>query len=299
MLRLTILLLTAAFLPASNAVFAQIPPSAPADAVKTNAADLKWHSIALRHTSPSNVLERMNWKMTTLLDPYAKNQVPPPAPTEANLPEGVARLFALTSNNSLLFYATEAGYKTCREVAAALDIAPRQVKTKLFLVAIPLSSSQTIDLSHPKQDLLQLHKANALFFQPSPATANNYTTDTFDNDATASIPFMLPSRASPFFPDSLPMNGNYLTDIPALSITPHINSDTSIIFSLDFRKLAPAPGPMFPNQPMTIVHTVSNSEMTAYDVTPCFPSNSYRKLLFVTLTILSPAAESNTIKTTP
>ena len=279
-------LLLATLLLAPTALSAQMPPSAPANAIRMDAANLQWHRIILRHMLSSDVFQRMGWK-TEILDPFAKNQSLP-TQAEANLPEGVAKIFALQSNNSLVVYTTEAGYKICREITAALDIAPQRVKIKTLLA---VTSHQAIDLSDPTQAILQLHKANAEFYQPTPVLT--------DNDTPVTGQFVPPFRVGDRFWVSPPMNGSYLVAIPVLCVTPHINSDGSITFSLDFSKVASTPNPAFPNQPTTIIHTVSNGEMAAYDVTRYFPPSDYRRLLFVTLTVLSPVPDNDYFTATP
>lgn len=296
MIRLGALLLTAALLFRPLAALAQSP--APANAANINAITPKWHTVILRHSTPSSVMEQMNWKMT-MFDPFAKSQHLPLSPAEANFPEGVTQIFPLTSNNSLLLSATEAGYKTCLEIISVLDAAPRQVTMKLLLVAVPSSSKQKIDLSHPNQAVLQLRKTNAFFCEPSQTTGNTYTTDIFDNNVTTTTPFVLPFHGGLFSPDSPPMNGSYLAAASSLCITPHINSDSSITFNLDLAGLISNPDSTVPSQPMTIVHTVSNGEVAAYDVTHFFQTKSYRKLLFVTLTALSPAAGDASVAVAP
>lgn len=238
---------------------AQAPPE--------DAAKYHWHSLVLQHAKPGDILTQMHWEGTG--DAAAKPE----------LPEGVARIFALQSNNSLLISATDEGFQQVKRIVSALDIAPKQVQLKTLFAAIPASQKLTLDLADPLGALLQLQKANAMLYQPPLVTANN--------GEQADIPFEMPlprlERNLP--PWSLLINQatqtNSLEAIPTLRVTARINSDNSVSLMLNSGEPAAAN-----------LRTVPSDGMTAYDVTGLPHSAGYRVFLFVMPTIIGESNDS-------
>ncbi len=116
-------------------------------------SNLQYRTIILQHAHPADILSTMHWQDSKNAD-------------GAKLPDGVNRVFALQSNNSLLVEATPDGYKQLQEIVKTLDIAPQQVKLTARFAEVPLSQKQTFDLSNPNQVLLQMHTVNARFSEP-------------------------------------------------------------------------------------------------------------------------------------
>ena len=128
---------------------------------------LNYRTILLQHANPADILKAMKWGMDEFV---SKTEAAKPLNT--NLPEGVVRIFALRSNNSLLIQATNEGYARVKDIVKTLDIAPLRVQMKVTLAAIPSTLKLTVDLTQPGQALLQLRRTKASFYEPNPLTDN-------------------------------------------------------------------------------------------------------------------------------
>ncbi len=66
---------------------------------------------------------------------------------QAQLPAGVARIFALQSNNSLLVEATPDGYNQVKQIVKILDVAPRQVSVKVEFVTASVTDVDALGVN--------------------------------------------------------------------------------------------------------------------------------------------------------
>ena len=67
--------------------------------------------------------------------------------TQAQLPDGVTKIFALQSNNSLLVYGTVEGYNQVKQVVKILDIKPRQVQIKVEFVTASVTDVDALGIN--------------------------------------------------------------------------------------------------------------------------------------------------------
>jgi hypothetical protein len=264
----------AALLLSPLAASAQMPPIS--DTAKLSVPDIQWRKIALRNIAPLDVLKLMHWE-TVNLDPFKPVQVSQPVdhPTYTKLPDGVNRIFALQSNNSLLLEATEAGYKRVQEIVKTLDIAPQQVKLTVRFVAVPLSQKLTVDLSNPSQALLQMYSAKALFSEPIIETAED------GKSAYFSLPWLHLDQLHEITPSKPP-------EVP---LTPRVNKDNSVTLSLSAKEPTA--------QVLETIRTVSSGEITVYDATLFLSPSRYRVFLFVMPIALSTGTNGGTINIKP
>ena len=289
MLRFFVPLLLATLLLLPTAASAQTPPSTRNTAAEPDANDLHWHRVILRYAAPLDVLKLMHWQneMADMNLFNARKTVSPFVDKQgqgrsaqliyARLPDGVNRIFALQSNNSLLLEATEAGYQRVQEIVKTLDIAAQQVRMTVRFVAVPLSQKQTFDLSNPNQALLQMYNANSLFAKPLCVTTDNR------KPADFALPWLFlnpPTQA-----------GNYLERLPTVRLTPCINQDRSV--TLILKDVGTT------TQVLAVLHTVSSGATTVYDATSWLPPSEYRVFLFVTPTVLSADVNDGAMKTKP
>ena len=186
----------------------------------------------------------------------------------AALPTGVARIFALQSNNSLLIEATPDGYNQVKQIVKILDIAPRQVEIKVEFVTASVADVDNLGINfdlvpYPGLEFgtqngnstistaaaptfLQYATGNlvAQLFQtltrtrgkvvqaPMITTTNNVPADI---EINTQIPFFTTSVVSTGGINNTNQqstNANFLTLQTGLTITPRINSDDSVTMNL-------------------------------------------------------------------
>lgn len=66
---------------------------------------------------------------------------------QAPLPEGVAKIFALQSDNSLVVYATPDGFNQVKQIVRELDVAPRQVQIKVEFVTASVTDVDALGIN--------------------------------------------------------------------------------------------------------------------------------------------------------
>ena len=69
------------------------------------------------------------------------------AGAQAQLPDGVSKIFALQSNNSLLVYGTVEGYNQVKQIVKILDIKPRQVQIKVEFVTASVTDVDALGIN--------------------------------------------------------------------------------------------------------------------------------------------------------
>ena len=187
---------------------------------------------------------------------------------QAALPDGVTRIFALQSNNSLLVQATVDGYNTVRNLVRILDVAPRQVQIKVEFVTASVTDVDNLGVNFdlvPYPGLeLATSQGSSTISSVAPPTFLQYATGnivaqlfqtlvrsrgkvvqapliTTTNNVTATIQV---NTQIPFFTQTVVANGglnggttqaqqaNFLTLQTGLTITPRINSDDSVTMNL-------------------------------------------------------------------
>ncbi len=277
---LTAALPFAALLLSPIAASAQTPPNVPA-----HAAELPYHNISLKHARPVDILTKMHWQ-------DSRNA------GGTQLPDGVVRIFALQSNNSLIVQGTSAGCKQVQEIVKPLDVAPQQVRMTVQIVRlmiVPLNQKLTVDLSDPSRALQQLHDAKAIFYQPLQATTDNgkpiysslnsFLEGTFDGKPMYAIgpPSLLLDSAGGMTTST--------SESSEVRLTPCINKDNSVTLSLDAEEPTA--------QVLEVLRTVPSGVATVYDATPFLPPSRYRVFLFVTPTLVNAGANDGTMKVKP
>jgi len=183
------------------------------------------------------------------------------------LPAGVARIFALQSNNSLLVEATPEGYNQIKQIVKILDVAPRQVEIKVEFVTASVTDVDNLGINfdlvpYPGLEIgtqqgsttiaqgiiptfLQYATGNiaAQLYQTLIRTRGKVVQApliTTTNNVTASITV---ATQIPFFTNTAVSNGNFggssqgsqanfLTLNTGLTITPRINADDSVTMNL-------------------------------------------------------------------
>ena len=228
-----------------------------------NPADLTWRTIILQHAKSGYVLALMHWALN------GKSGDQP------HLPDGVAKIFALKLNNSLLVSATLDGYTRVKDIAKILDIEPVQVEVKVHFVALPASQKEAIDLSDPNRAVLELYRIGATFY-PS------HLQRTRDGTAAA-VP--LESRLQQSS-DSKNRSGSVLMTGPLFLLTPSVEADNSITVGLNCEGY------------IRVSRTVLNGKLTIFDVTSSLNTFGSRVFLLVTPTFPAASVE-NTCAATP
>jgi len=66
---------------------------------------------------------------------------------QSQLPDGVTKIFALQSNNSLLVYGTVEGYNQVKQIVKILDIKPRQVQIKVEFVTASVTDVDALGIN--------------------------------------------------------------------------------------------------------------------------------------------------------
>ena len=66
---------------------------------------------------------------------------------QAQLPEGVSKLFALQSNNSIVVYGTTDGFNQVKQIVKLLDVAPRQVQIKVEFVTASVTDVDALGIN--------------------------------------------------------------------------------------------------------------------------------------------------------
>ena len=184
------------------------------------------------------------------------------------LPTGVARIFALQSNNSLLIEATPEGYNQVKQIVKILDIAPRQVQIKVEFVTASVADVDNLGINFdlvpfPGLELASRQGDSTIVSGVAP-TFLQYATGnvvaqlyqtltrsrgkvvqapliTTTNNVTASIEV---NTQIPFFTTTVVNTGgnnngtatgqqaNFLQLQTGLTVTPRINSDDSVTLNL-------------------------------------------------------------------
>ena len=243
----------------------------------TSALAYHWHSLVLQHTVPSMVLRQLHWQQDDLT---------PTAPRPAHLPEGVRRLFALQSNNSLLIEATDEGYAQIKQIVRALDVAPRQVQLAALFVAVSAARAKAYAQDMKAALLLpQLLNGEARINQPPTVTASE--------DQTISIPCGLPrddgfrtiyTGAVPNDVHRAVGSGSWLSSPPAALLTPHFNPSGTVTLSLYYTTSSATKRPM-------MVRTLRSREMGVYEVTGLMDTEGERLFFFVTPTLIGESGD--------
>ena len=239
-------------------VFIPFHSAASVKDIPVPSAAMQWHRLILRHAAPSNILKWMHWEVTR---DGAKNP---------RLPDGVARIFTLASNNSLVVEATDSGYEKFKQIVTALDIALRQVQIKVLLAALPKSLNLAIDLADPMRALATLQKTNLTAYQLHRLT--------IDTNASAGFPFemRLPHLETEMLPADRPQNWSTLTSVPILHFTPYINTDNSVTLFSTFGD----------DRITSTPRTIASGSLKVYEITNLTQTPGYRVFLFLTPRIL-------------
>ncbi len=187
---------------------------------------------------------------------------------QAQLPEGVDRIYALQSNNSLLVHATPEGFNELRRLVKILDIAPRQVQVKVEFVTASVTDVDNLGVNfdlvpYPGLEFGTTQGNSTLVTGVQPtflqyATGNIvaqlYQTLTRTRGKVVQAPLITTtnnvqatiqiSTQIPFFTSSTVSTGglnnntfnnqqaNFLQLQTFLTITPRINSDDSVTMNL-------------------------------------------------------------------
>jgi len=187
---------------------------------------------------------------------------------QAQLPEGVERIYALQSNNSLLVRATPEGFNELRRLVKILDIAPRQVQVKVEFVTASVTDVDNLGVNfdlvpYPGLEFGTTQGNSTLVTGVQPtflqyATGNIvaqlYQTLTRTRGKVVQAPLITTtnnvqatiqiSTQIPFFTSSTVSTGglnnntfnnqqaNFLQLQTFLTITPRINSDDSVTMNL-------------------------------------------------------------------
>ncbi len=190
---------------------------------------------------------------------------------QAQLPQGVEKILALQSNNSLVVYATTEGFNQVKTIVKLLDVAPRQVQIKVEFVTASVSDVDALGINfdlvpYPGLEVssnqgtgsfggvvnglnptfLQYQTGNivAQFFQTLTRTRGKVVQApliTTTNNVPASIQIV---TQIPFFTTGVVSNGgvaggttqstqaNFLPLTTGLTIVPRINADDSVTMNL-------------------------------------------------------------------
>ena len=190
---------------------------------------------------------------------------------QGQLPQGVEKIFALQSNNSLLVFATPDGYNLVKQIVKILDVAPRQVEIKVEFVTASVTDVDALGINfdlvpYPGLEVssgqgsgqfggtisgiqptfLQYATGNiaAQLFQTLTRTRGKVVEApliTTTNNVEARIQVV---TQIPFFTTGVVSNGgvaggttqtsqaNFLPLTTGLDITPRINSDDSVTMNL-------------------------------------------------------------------
>ncbi len=241
----------------ASAQTAAPPPAA-------SAAGYHWRTLALRHAVPSDILALIHWDG--------------PAPSPPALPDGVRRVFALRSTNSLLVEATDEGFATVASLVNLLDRAPRQVKFHMALVAVPAARGDLYRPDMSASELLSLLLAGE-------SSVISVPTETVTEGTTAAVSVGVPVIA-PVGRFRLAQAGSMGDGYGPSArcefrLTPLINADGTVTLSLMAASMEAAPP-----------RTLRAGELAAYDVTGATQVNSERidgrrLFLFLSPTIIA------------
>ncbi len=187
------------------------------------------------------------------------------------LPEGVDKIYALQSNNSLLVHATPEGFNEVRRLVKILDIAPRQVQIKVEFVTASVTDVDNLGVNfdlvpYPGLEFGSTQGNSTLVSGVQPtflqyATGNIvaqlYQTLTRTRGKVVQAPLITTTNNTPgtirvqteipFFTTSTVSTGglnnntfnnqqaNFLPLTTGLTITPRINNDDSVTMNLNPR----------------------------------------------------------------
>ena len=246
----------------ASAQTAAPPPAA-------SAAGYHWRTLALRHAVPSDILALMHWGG--------------PAPSPPALPDGVRRIFALRSTNSLLVQATESGFVRVASLVTLLDRAPLQVKFHMALVAVPAARAGLYTPDMPASELLSLLLAGeaSVISVPSEIVTQGTTANvSVTVPATAPIVRFRMIQAGPG------PGGRGPSARCEFRLTPLIGADGTVTLSLMLASMQAAPP-----------RTLRAGELAAYDVTGATQMNGKqidggRLFLFLSPTIIADTGDA-------
>lgn len=186
-------------LPAFLLIVACLGSSTRADPPAMQApSGLVWHKLVLEHITPGEVIRLMHWVQkdepgkshgNKLGLPESLTPSTPPSP----LPEGVTRIYALASDNSLLVEATPDGFGRIRQIVKNVDIEPRQVQLKVRFVRARIADVEAFQHGQGRSvndasDLLAdlILKGNTVVLSRTTNTVSNVpTTVLFQADVAA------------------------------------------------------------------------------------------------------------------
>ena len=196
---------------------------------------LSWHKLILRDMTPSDLLRLMHWGATTA--------VPPPT-APATPPEGVQRIYALESDNSLLIQSTPDGYARVREILKSLIVAPRRIQFKVQFVRARIADVKALGLFSTVDPLqhsapygakvvaalesLIAGGSEVLGARTFSAVQDGgvffpYRADLYPPPPASPLPFRL---AEETIPDSAQAR------VVWIGITPHLNQDGTLVLTL-------------------------------------------------------------------
>lgn len=260
------------------------PPPAPAQTAArppaAHAAGHHWRTLVLQNARPSDILILMHWNQSAGMMPH------PPA-----LPDGVRRIFALQSNNSLLVDATEEGFATVTTLVKALDIAPRQVQFKTLLVAVPATRTGLIapdtDATRFLGELLRGERR--VIWTPTVTVTDGQTVTTSFLCPAPPVSRLRLAQTGPM------REGSGASSRCEVRLTPRINADKTLTLSLT---LTPAATPSAA-QIMT-PRTLRSGELAVYDVTGPPTPHGERLFFFLQPVVIGETADGGqTITVTP
>ena len=276
LLRLAALFSLLAPLPALAQTAAR-PPAA-------HAAGYHWRTLVLRHAVPSDILALMHWNGPAAtaapapFDPLPLTGFPAPSPAA---PDGVLRIFALASTNSLLVDATDDGFATVVKLVQLFDVAPKQVQFRTLLVAVPATRT---GLNAPNADaarfLEELRRGKERVI-PTPLVT---TTDGVGAAISFFYPpptFDPPAARLQLVQAGLTPDGSGSATRGEFRVTPRITAEGTITLAVASGVL-PAPAP----------RTVRAGELTVYEVTGSRAALGERLFLFLRPTILGVSGET-------
>lgn len=254
-----------AFLPASltlGALLCALPALADVSAAPAARA-AREQTLALQNTVPADILKALHWDQA------------------ANLPTGVTRISAQSATNSLAVFATPSGFAKVRDLVRLLDVAPRQVQTKMALAYVTdaeLEASGVVFESAPLPSFLTTPVTNAKYAAGSGVALLLQTLT--KQDAITQAPVITTT-------DNVAAITTMSTTLPSqavlsetFAVTPRINSDGSVTLNLHLVLLDGTA-----KREIKTLRTVKNGDTLIVVMPPTATANK-SLLLFVMPTIL-------------
>lgn len=252
-------------------------------AAATPVAGYHWRTLVLQHAKPGDILALMHWNGPVTPETPAPFDLLPltgsPVPNPAILPDGVRRVFALHSTNSLVVEATEEGFATAVNLVKRLDVVPRSVQFHMELVAVPASRVRLFTPGLPASRLLPL-----LLAGDSRVAAVPVETATDGHSTFFSVEVLLAAPGGRFRLARIGpgADGHGTSTVHVFRLAPRINADGTITLSLEFATTAPL-SVRFPTP-----RTLRPAELVVYDVTGPKQTAGERLFLFLSPTIVTP-----------